>query len=169
MWNRESQKSSTVAMPTPTPVAVAVEPKPVAPQPDPAAIQAAPATPTAPAKAKGSTLVIKGELTGSEDLVFEGRLEGKIGLPDHVLTIGLGAEVTAEIIARVVIVHGTVTGNVSASERVEIRSSGRMLGDLISPRVMMNDGATFKGHLETRTPGKTDVRSRPKTPELVAV
>ena len=169
MWNRESQKSSNVMAPTltPPPVTMPVEPRPVAPQPEPAPVSLA--TPPAPAKAKGSTLVIKGELIGSEDLVVEGQIEGKISLPDHVLTIGLGSEVTAEIVARVVIVHGNITGNVSASERVELRSTGRMLGDLISPRVMMNDGATFKGHLETRLPGKADNKSKPKTPELVAV
>jgi cytoskeletal protein CcmA (bactofilin family) len=162
MWNREPQKSPAGAA-TPTPVAAApVEPRPVAPQPEPVA-------PAPPAKAKGSTLVIKGELIGAEDLVFEGQIEGKITLPDHVLTIGLGGQVSAEITARVVVVHGNLTGNVTASERVEIRSSGRMIGDLISPRIMMNDGATFNGRLETRVPSKGDIKGKQKHPELVAV
>ena len=106
-------------------------------------------------------------MTGEEDHVLEGRFEGKISLPEHVLTIGLGAQISAEIVARVVVVHGTVTGNVIANERMEIRASGRMDGDLVSPRVMMADGATFCGHLETRTPGKGGTKS--KQPELVAV
>ena len=165
MWNREPQKSPAAPV-APTPVAAApVEPRPVAPQPEPVS----PVAPTAPAKAKGSTLVIKGELIGAEDLVFEGQIEGKITLPDHVLTIGLGGQVSAEITARVVVVHGNLTGNVTASERVEIRSSGRMIGDLISPRIMMNDGATFNGRLETRVPGKADMKGKQKHPELVAV
>jgi cytoskeletal protein CcmA (bactofilin family) len=167
MWSRESQKPSNRPE-APVSVAVApahVEPQPVAvvhPAPPPAPIAPAP-----PAKAKGATLAIKGEMTGAEDHVLEGRFEGKISLPEHVLTIGLGAQISAEIVARVVVVHGTVTGNVIANERMEIRASGRMDGDLVSPRVMMADGATFCGHLETRTPGKGGTKS--KQPELVAV
>jgi cytoskeletal protein CcmA (bactofilin family) len=165
MWNRESQqKSPGTTIPTPIAPVNVVEPKP-APLPE---VAAAPAPAAAPTKAKGSTLVIKGELTSAEDLVFEGLIEGKISLPDHVLTIGLGAQVSAELVARVVVVHGTVTGNVSASERVEIRSSGRISGDVVVPRIMMNDGATFSGRLETRVPGKPDVRERQKQ-ELIAV
>jgi len=123
-----------------------------------------------PAKAKGSSLVIKGELSGSEDLAIEGRVEGKVSLPEHVLTIGLGAEVAAEIVARVVIVHGAVTGNITAFERVEVKTTGRMNGDLVSPKVQMSDGATFSGRLETRNPGKGNAHSKshPK-PELVAI
>jgi cytoskeletal protein CcmA (bactofilin family) len=167
MWNREPQKSPAGTA-APTPVAAApVEPRAVAPQPEPVATVAPPAP--ANVKAKGSTLIIKGELIGSEDLVFEGQIEGKITLPDHVLTIGLGGQVAAEIVARVVVVHGNLTGNVTAAERVEIRSSGRMIGDLVSPRIMMNDGATFNGRLETRSPGKADAKNKSKQPELVAV
>jgi len=165
MWNREPQKLSGVPMSSP--VMTPVEPTPIMPQPEPVA--AAPIVPAAPAKAKGSTLIIKGELVGSEDLIFEGHIEGKITLPEHVLTIGLGAQVAAEVVARVVIVHGNITGNITASERVEIKTSGHMIGDLVTPRVMMNDGATFNGRLETRTPSKQDGKGRSKQPELVAV
>lgn len=164
MWNREQQKMNTPVAPAPV---ATPEPQPVAAQPEPVAV--APMAPPAPAKAKGSSLVIKGELVGAEDLAFEGQIEGKVTLPDHVLTIGLGSQVSAEVVARVVIVHGVVTGNITASERVEIRSTGRMQGDLVSPRVMMNDGATFNGRLETRQPGKQDGKGRSKQPELVAV
>jgi cytoskeletal protein CcmA (bactofilin family) len=167
MWNRESQKPSSSRPEAPAPFAaapvVAFEPPaPVVPHVPPA-----PVVPTAPVKAKGLTLVIKGEMTGSEDLVVEGNVEGRISLPDHVLTIGLGAQISAEVVARVVVVHGTVRGNVTANERVEIKASGRMDGDLVSPRVMMADGATFSGRLETRTPGKSGSKSRQQ--ELVAV
>jgi cytoskeletal protein CcmA (bactofilin family) len=155
MWNRETQKSSS-----PAPQPVAHEPVPAAPSVQP--LQ--PVTPAAPVATKGSTLVIKGELTGSEDLVLEGKVEGKISLPEHILTIGLGAEVTAEVTARVVVLLGKIAGNVTAFERVEIRSSGRMNGDLVSPKVQMADGATFSGKLETRNPSKSN---KAKT-ELVA-
>jgi cytoskeletal protein CcmA (bactofilin family) len=161
MWNREPNK------PTAYTPSVATMPEPM-PQPTaPAAVESTPYTPPAPAKAKGSSLVIKGELSGSEDLAIEGRVEGKVSLPEHVLTIGLGAQVSAEIVARVVIVHGSVTGNVTAFERVEIKATGRMNGDLVSPKVQMSDGATFSGRLETKNPGK-QAKSSPK-PELVAV
>ena len=146
MWNRETQKFSPAA----SPAAAHVEPVPAVQPPQPAPVAAAPA----PVAAKGSSLVIKGELTGSEDLVLEGRVEGKILLPDHVLTIGLGAQVSAEVVARVVVLHGSVTGNVTANERVEVKSTGRMNGDLVSPKVQMADGATFSGRLETRNPAK---------------
>ena len=168
MWNRESNKPGNPAAPYAPPVA---DPQPV---PAPAAAvpvappSAAPVVPAAPAKARGSSLVIKGELSGMEDLAIEGKVEGKISLPEHVLTIGLGARVSAEITARVVILHGTVTGNVSASERVEIKASGTMQGDLVSPKVQMSDGATFTGRLETRAPGKTSA-GKPGKPELIAV
>ena len=108
-------------------------------------------------------------MTGSEDLILEGKVEGKISLPEHMLTIGLGAQISAEIVARVVVVHGTVTGNVTGHERVEIKASGHMHGDLVSPRVMMADGSTFCGHLETRVPGKSNVSVKPKSQDLVAV
>jgi cytoskeletal protein CcmA (bactofilin family) len=162
MWNRETSKSNVPS----APVAVAPEPY----QPAPAAVEPAPLTPVAPAKAKGSSLVIKGELSGSEDLAIEGRVEGKISLPEHVLTIGLGAHVSAEVIARVVIVHGSVNGNITAFERVEVKATGRMNGDLTAPKVQMSDGATFTGRLETRNPAKGNAKEKTsKQPELVAV
>jgi cytoskeletal protein CcmA (bactofilin family) len=126
------------------------------------------AVPVAPAKARGSTLVITGDLTASEDLTFEGRIDGTISLPDHVLTIGAEAQVSAQLTARVVVLQGTLTGNVSAFDRMEIKASGRMEGDLISPKVQIADGATFRGRLETRKPGKPSARTISNTSALVA-
>src|SRR5687767_9459138 len=115
MWSRELQKpSGRFEPPVPVAAAAPVEPQP-APVLQPAPAPPAPVVPAAPVKAKGSTLVIKGEMTGSEDLILEGRVDGKISLPDHVLTIGLDAQISAEIVARVVIVHGRVAGNVTAN------------------------------------------------------
>ena len=165
MWNREQNNKPTYPAAQP---AATMTPEPT-PQPMAPAVESAPYVPAAPAKAKGSSLVIKGELSGSEDLAIEGRVEGKVTLPEHVLTIGLGAVVAAEIVARVVIVHGSVNGNITAFERVEVKATGRMHGDLISPKVQMSDGATFSGRLETKNPGKNaNTKSNPK-PELVAV
>jgi cytoskeletal protein CcmA (bactofilin family) len=166
MWNREPNKPTAVPMP---PVAT-VTPEPMPQAAAPAVDSAAPYAPAQPAKARGSSLVIKGELSGSEDLAIEGRVEGKVSLPEHVLTIGLGAQVSAEIIARVVIVLGTITGNITAFERVEIKATGRISGDLVSPKVQMSDGATFSGRLETRNPGKPNAHAKSNAkPELVAV
>ena len=162
MWNRESNNKPNVAGPaayTPEPA-----PQPVTP------VEHVPVAPAAPVKAKGSSLVIKGELSGSEDLAIEGKVEGKISLPEHVLTVGLGAQVSAEVIARVVILHGSVTGNITAYERVEVKATGRMNGDLVTPKVQMSDGATFTGRLETRNPGKGNANAKASSkPELVAV
>lgn len=173
MWNRETKPGTQPAGPAPVAAPPVVEP--VQSQPVPAPVVAnAPPPPAAavtyapPAKAKGSTMVLKGELSAAEDLVLEGKVEGKISLPDHVLTIGPGAEIAAEIVARVVVLHGVIGGNVSAFERMEIKSTGRMQGDLITPRIMMADGATFNGRLETRTPGKA-TSPKAKEKELVAV
>jgi cytoskeletal protein CcmA (bactofilin family) len=150
MWNRETKPSSTAG--TPEPVAPP-EPRPVPITPQ---VQAPPvaAAPLAPVIAKGATLVIKGDLMSAEDLVIEGRVEGRISLAEHVLTIGPGAQVSAEVDSRMLILQGVVTGNVRASERVEIRTSGRMTGDLVSPKVQMADGATFSGRLETGAPAR---------------
>jgi cytoskeletal protein CcmA (bactofilin family) len=160
MWNRETNNRPNT-VPNPAPYTPEPAPQPISPEPAVAA---------APVKAKGSTLVMKGELSGSEDLAIEGKVEGKIALPEHVLTVGLGAQVAAEIIARVVILHGSVTGNITAYERVEVKATGRMNGDLVTPKVQMSDGATFTGRLETRNPAKGNAREKatPK-PELVAV
>ena len=157
MWNRESNNKPSV----PAPAAYA-------PEPTPQPVVPVEPVPSAPVKAKGSTLVMKGELSGSEDLAIEGKVEGKISLPEHVLTIGLGAQVGAEVIARVVILHGSVNGNITAYERVEVKATGRMNGDLVTPKVQMSDGATFTGRLETRNPGKANAKANAK-PELVAV
>lgn len=164
MWNREPNKPTVAAMPT-----VATMPEPMTQPVAPPAVESTPYAPPAPAKAKGSSLMIKGELSGAEDLAIEGRVEGKVSLPDHVLTIGLGAQVGAELVARVVILHGTVTGNITAFERVEIKATGRMDGDLVSPKVQMSDGATFTGRLETKNPGKNVLNKTNPKPELVAV
>jgi cytoskeletal protein CcmA (bactofilin family) len=96
----------------------------------------------------GQSLVIKGELVGGEDLTLDGRVEGKVSLPDHVLTIGTNATLQAEIVAKSVIILGTVKGNVSAKEKFELRAGGTMDGQLNAPKVAMAEGATFTGKIE---------------------
>ena len=96
----------------------------------------------------GKSVVIKGELSGSEDLTIEGHVEGKIELKDHLLTIGPNGRIKAQVFAKTVIVLGEVTGNISASEKVEIRDGGSVDGDIVSPRVAIAEGAHFRGSVD---------------------
>jgi len=96
----------------------------------------------------GKSVVIKGELNGSEDLTIEGQVEGKIELKDHALTIGPNGKIKAQIFAKSVIVLGEVNGNVTATEKVDIRDGGSVDGDIISPRVAIAEGAHFRGTVD---------------------
>ena len=96
----------------------------------------------------GKSVVIKGELNGSEDLTIEGHVEGKIELKDHVLTIGPNGKIKAQVFAKAVIVLGEIGGNVTASEKVDIRDGGSVDGDIVSPRVAIAEGAHFRGSVD---------------------
>jgi cytoskeletal protein CcmA (bactofilin family) len=96
----------------------------------------------------GKSVVIKGELNGSEDLTIEGQVEGKIELKDHVLTIGPNGKIKAQVFAKALIVLGEVNGNVSTTEKVEIRDGGSVDGDIVSPRVAIAEGAHFRGSVD---------------------
>ena len=102
----------------------------------------------------GKSVVIKGDLQGSEDLTIEGQVEGTIHLSDHVLTIGANGRLNAEVFAKTVIVLGTVRGNVSASEKVEIRDGATVDGDIVAPRVAIAEGAQFHGSVDMKQGAK---------------
>ena len=140
-------------------------PKPTSSQPT---APVAPVTPSQPASAAsqpeirrierdmvniGKSVVIKGELNGSEDLTIEGHVEGKIELKDHVLTIGPNGKIKAQVFAKAVIVLGEVNGNVTATEKVDIRDGGSVDGDIISPRVAIAEGAHFRGSVDMQRKG----------------
>jgi cytoskeletal protein CcmA (bactofilin family) len=140
--------------------------KPAAPPaPTPAAAPSAPmgASPTASSEPRaqlgrdmvniGKSVVIKGELSGSEDLTIEGHVEGKIDLKGNVLTIGPNGKIKAEVFAKAVVVLGEVTGNVTASEKVDIRDNGSVDGDIASPRVAIAEGAHFRGSVDMQRAG----------------
>lgn len=116
----------------------------------------------------GKSVVIKGELNGSEDLTIEGQVEGKIELRQNVLTIGANARIKAQVFAKAVIILGEVTGNVTASEKVDIRDNGSVDGDIASPRVAISEGAHFRGSIDMQKgaakPGdqKTEVKAEVK-------
>jgi len=96
----------------------------------------------------GKSVVIKGELSGSEDLTLHGQMEGKISLPEHTLTIGAQAEVKADIAAKAVVVVGVVNGRVSARDKIDIRATGRITGDIVSPRLVIAEGGSLRGKVE---------------------
>src|SRR5580765_1117327 len=128
--------------------------QPVAPPPNPSPTVAA--TPQREAGTSmekdivniGKSVVIKGELNGSEALTIEGHVEGTIQLRDHVLTIGPNGRIKAQVFAKSVIVLGEVNGNITASDKVDIRDNGSVEGDLISPRIAIAEGAHFKGSID---------------------
>ena len=101
----------------------------------------------------GKSVVIKGELSGSEDLTIEGQVDGRIDLKGNVLTIGPNGKIKAEIFAKAVVVLGEVTGNVNASEKVDIRDNGSVDGDIASPRVAIAEGAHFRGSVDMQRKG----------------
>jgi cytoskeletal protein CcmA (bactofilin family) len=111
----------------------------------------------------GKSVVIKGELNGSEDLTIEGHIEGKIELKDHVLTIGPNGKIKAQVFAKAVVVLGEVNGNVTATEKVDIRDGGSVDGDIVSPRVAIAEGAHFRGSVDMqRRAGQPGVSGQPQ-------
>lgn len=108
----------------------------------------------------GKSIVIKGELTGSEDLMIDGHVEGKIELKDHVLTIGHNGKIQAKVYAKSVVVQGTVDGDITASDRVEIHDGGSVDGDVVSPRVTIIEGAHFHGSVDMQKKGARPAQSQ---------
>ena len=96
----------------------------------------------------GQTVVLKGEISADEDLLIEGQFEGTISLEQHCVTVGANGQVKAEIRARQAVILGTLTGKVAAREKVEIRRSGHLVGDLTTGAVAIEEGAYFKGSIE---------------------
>ena len=110
----------------------------------------------------GRSMVFTGELTGSEHLTIDGRVEGTVILREHAITVGLTGKVKAEISAKAVIVLGQVTGNITATEKVEMHEKSRVEGDIATPRVVIAPGAHFRGRIDTQASLKT-MTPRPAT------
>ena len=100
----------------------------------------------------GKGLFIKGEITGSESLFIDGKVEGSINLPGNRVTVGRNGQVAANITAREIVILGKVRGNVSATDRVDIRAEGALTGDVAAARISIEDGAFFKGGIDIRKP-----------------
>jgi len=161
-------ESERPGMPTPTSSAVET-PSPVsAPRP------VAATSSTADQATIGKSLVIKGEVTGSESLYIDGRVEGSINLSGNRVTVGRNGVVSANINAREIVVLGKVRGNLTASDRVDIRSDGSLTGDVVAARISIEDGAFFKGGIDIRKAGQPgqkangeELKTGKETPEPV--
>jgi cytoskeletal protein CcmA (bactofilin family) len=153
----------------PTPVSSTAPEAPIAPRPS-----APVATPsTADQATIGKSLVIKGEVTGSESLYIDGRVEGSINLAGNRVTVGRNGVVAANINAREIVVLGKVRGNLTASDRVDIRSDGSLTGDVVAARISIEDGAFFKGGIDIRKGGQKingveEAKPAASAPEVVA-
>lgn len=102
----------------------------------------------------GGTLTFKGELTGQEDLVVDGKVEGTVNLGENVLTVGNQGKVEADVLAREVIIEGSVRGNVKVSDRLLITRNGNVMGEVVAARIVIEDGAYFKGSIDIQKPGE---------------
>jgi cytoskeletal protein CcmA (bactofilin family) len=109
----------------------------------------------------GKSVLIKGELSGSEDLYLDGEVEGTIELHQNSLTVGPNARIRAHIHAREVVIHGKVDGNITGSERVELRRSAVLVGDVTTQRISVEDGAFFKGAIDVQREAKQEAKPAP--------
>ncbi len=151
-------------MPLPAPEQPTVRPTQAA---TPPATPAAEPRRTGEVATIGKSVIVKGELSGSEDLYVDGEVEGSISLMGQSLTVGPNGRVRANIEARNVIVHGRVDGNVRAADRVDLRKSASLTGDMVTARVAIEDGAYFKGSIDILKPEaapKFEAKTQPVTP-----
>jgi cytoskeletal protein CcmA (bactofilin family) len=149
-------------MSTPTNIPSVSESPAAAPRP------VAASTSTADQATIGKSLVIKGEVTGSESLYIDGRVEGSINLAGNRVTVGRNGVVSANINAREIVVLGKVKGNLTASDRVDIRSDGSLTGDVVAARISIEDGAFFKGGIDIRKAGQKANGEEAKAPATAA-
>jgi cytoskeletal protein CcmA (bactofilin family) len=162
-WKRDDQPTSSQTEPTP-----ATPPRPAA-APNPAPVSSEPPRRTERATI-GPSIFIKGDLSGEEDLVIEGRVEGKVDLKQNNVTIGKNGRVKADLFGRVVTIEGEVDGNVFAREQAILRQSGAIRGNITAPRVVLEDGSRFKGSIDMEPPREAGMSSpRPAEPHRESV
>lgn len=146
VWKKSDEPS------TPRPAEPTPANRPATPPPTSSFSSTAPSAGEAPRRSDratiGPSIFIKGDLTGDEDLVVEGRVDGKIDLKQNNVTIGTNGRVKADIFGRVVTVEGEVDGNVVAHEQAILRKAGAIRGNITAPRVVLEDGSRFKGSID---------------------
>jgi cytoskeletal protein CcmA (bactofilin family) len=117
----------------------------------------------------GKSISIRGDLTGNEDMVIEGQVEGKVDLPNNQLTVGANGKVKAEIHAKGVVIVGYVDGNVFGLERVEIQATGRVEGDVTAPKLVVAEGAQINGAIQMTQKAARSVASESEAPASAGV
>jgi cytoskeletal protein CcmA (bactofilin family) len=153
VWKKSDDPPTHHPEPTPAPRPMTAS----APTPSPAPTSA----PNEPPRRSstnatiGPSIFIKGDLSGEEDLVIEGRVEGKVDLKQNNVTIGKNGRVRADVFGKVVIIEGEVDGNVFAREQAILRQAGAIRGNITAPRVMLEDGSRFKGSIDMEAPKET--------------
>ena len=157
MWKSRREEEKPVASPNPQP------PAPVVPAPSPYPTRAVESQRMEPNRNDianiGKSVIIKGELSGSEDLYLDGEVEGNIDLRNHNLVIGPNGRVRANVQAKEVVVHGKVDGNITGLEKVELKKAAQLNGDISTQRIVIEDGAYFKGSIDiTRAEAKAEAR-----------
>jgi len=145
MWKRDSMpKPGNSPMDPPQPTSAGAPPSPPPPSIKPVEPRAAEML----VMDLGKSVRIKGELSASEDMTLCGQMEGRVTLPEHSLTIGPEADIRAEIKASTVIIMGVVLGNVTASKKIDLRSTGSVTGDIAAPRIVIADGGQILGKVQ---------------------
>ena len=152
--SRPGEPERTSAAPTPSVASHVSEPVSA-----PRTVSSPSSSSTADQATIGKSLVIKGEVTGSESLYIDGRVEGSINLAGNRVTVGRNGVVSANINAREIVVLGKVRGNLTASDRVDIRSDGSLTGDVVAARISIEDGAYFKGGIDIRKAGQASQKA----------
>lgn len=156
MWKKDDETKQPGAPPSPS----NPTPQPERPRPAPAA------TPRGDQATIGRSITIRGDVTGDEDLVIQGRIEGTVDLQQHNVTIGPEGRVKANITARIVTVEGEVDGDVRGTEQVALRAASRVHGDIVAPRVVLEDGASFLGSIDMS--GTSAAAPKPSPPREAA-
>ncbi|MGE5235747.1 MAG: bactofilin family protein [Acidobacteriota bacterium] len=149
MWKKDEQEQPQVPQPV-RPVVASVRPEPAS-RPQPGGEKAT----------IGRSIAIRGDVTGDEDLVIQGHVEGTVDLKQHSVTVGPEGKVKADISGREVTVEGEVTGNLRADEHVVLRSTAKVEGDLTAPGVVIEDGAVFRGRIDMKEPADKGQRPKP--------
>jgi cytoskeletal protein CcmA (bactofilin family) len=147
VW-KKSDDPPTHPEPTPAPRPMTAS----TPTPAPAPVQHEPSRPISGRATIGPSIFIKGDLSGEEDLVIEGRVEGKVDLKQNNVTVGKNGRVKADVFGKVVVIEGEVDGNVFAREQAILRQSGAIRGNITAPRVILEDGSRFKGSIDMEAP-----------------
>lgn len=156
MW-KKSESGESQPQPTPAPIAQPAE----APRMSVTQVREQ-------ATVIGSSIFIQGDLTGEEDLRLEGRLEGKIESMHHSVTVGKNGRIKGDVYGKLIIVEGTVEGNVYGEEQLIVRRSGTVRGNIVSPRVALEDGSNFKGSIDMSPKEKSATATAQGRPVIVA-